>query len=206
MNNGIPLGMGCGSSAAGRLAAIALAVHFGQLGWSTERILDEAYLLEGHPDNVAACWLGGFVAAACEGQAVRVAQVVPPAEWRAIVVLPAEPLPTSKARAVLPASYPLSDVVANIQSVSMLGLAFAQAPRRPAAHRHERPHSSALSGADLPVFAAAAAAGRGTRHSGRGAERRRPGGPGDRRERGELGAASTAIRGGSEQRAGSGAA
>ncbi len=37
MANGIPLGMGCGSSAAGRLAAIALAVHFGQLGWSTER-------------------------------------------------------------------------------------------------------------------------------------------------------------------------
>lgn len=28
MSNGIPLGMGCGSSAAGRLAAIALAVHF----------------------------------------------------------------------------------------------------------------------------------------------------------------------------------
>ena len=38
MRNGIPLAMGCGSSAAGRLAAIALAVHFGQLGWSTERI------------------------------------------------------------------------------------------------------------------------------------------------------------------------
>jgi homoserine kinase len=127
MNNGIPLAMGCGSSAAGRLAAMALAVHFGQLGWSTDRILYEAYLLEGHPDNVAACWLGGFVAAACEGTSVQVAQVVPPADWRAIIVLPAEPLPTSKARAVLPASFPLSDVVANIQSVSMLGLAFAQA-------------------------------------------------------------------------------
>ncbi len=33
MDNEIPLGMGCGSSAAGRLAAIALAVHFGGLGW-----------------------------------------------------------------------------------------------------------------------------------------------------------------------------
>lgn len=126
MANGIPLGMGCGSSAAGRLAAIALAVHFGQLGWETARILDEAYALEGHPDNVAACWLGGFVAAACEGPKVRVAQVTPPPAWRAIVALPAEPLSTTKARAVLPASYPLSDAVANLQSVSLLGLAFAQ--------------------------------------------------------------------------------
>jgi homoserine kinase len=126
MRNGIPLAMGCGSSAAGRLAAIALAVHFGQLDWGTDRILYEAFLLEGHPDNAAACWLGGFVAAACSGETVHVAKVTPPAEWRVIVALPADPLPTSKARAVLPASYPLADVVVNIQSVSMLGLAFAQ--------------------------------------------------------------------------------
>jgi len=127
MNNGIPLGMGCGSSAAGRLAGIALAVHFGQLGWSSERILEEACILEGHPDNAAACWLGGFVTAASEGRAVHVARVVPPAEWRAIVVLQRDPLPTSKARAVLPGSYSRADAVANIQSVAMLGLAFAQA-------------------------------------------------------------------------------
>ena len=87
-NNDIPLGMGCGSSAAGRLAAIALAVHFGELGWSPEQILEEACALEGHPDNAAACWLGGFVAAASEGRAVHVARVNPPQDWRAIVVLP----------------------------------------------------------------------------------------------------------------------
>jgi homoserine kinase len=127
MVNGIPLGMGFGSSAAGRLAAIALAVHFGQLAWSTDRILEEAYRLEGHPDNVAACWLGGFVTAVCEGKSVHVAQVDPPSEWRAIVVFPAEPLSTSKARAVLPACYSLEDVVANLQSATVLGLAFAQA-------------------------------------------------------------------------------
>jgi homoserine kinase len=127
MANSIPLGMGCGSSAAGRLAAIALAVHFGQLGWSQERILEEACALEGHPDNAAACWLGGFVTAASEGRTVHMARVVPPAAWRAIVVLPAEPLATSKARAVLPASYSRADVVVNTQSVALLGLAFAQA-------------------------------------------------------------------------------
>src|ERR1700722_3654406 len=126
MVNGIPLGMGCGSSAAARLAAIALAVHFGELDWASDRVLEEAYKLEGHADNVAACWLGGFVAAVCEGTKVQVARTDPPAGWRAIVALPREPLSTSKARAVLPASFALEDVVANLQSVAVLALAFAQ--------------------------------------------------------------------------------
>jgi homoserine kinase len=126
MDNGIRLGMGCGSSAAGRLAAIVLAVHFGRLGWTSERILEEASRLEGHPDNAAACWLGGFVAAACERGKVHVACVAPPAEWRAIIVLPTEPLPTSQARAMLPDTYSRADVVANIQSAALLGLAFSQ--------------------------------------------------------------------------------
>jgi len=127
MVNDIPLGMGCGSSAAGRLAAIALAVHFGQLEWSDERIVEEASALEGHPDNAAACWLGGYISAGTDGGSVHIARVAPPPDWRAIVVLPAEPLATSKARAVLPSSYAREDVIANLQSVSLLGLAFAQA-------------------------------------------------------------------------------
>ena len=126
MNNGIPLGMGCGSSAAGLLAGIALANHFGELGWTSAQILEEACELEGHPDNAAACWLGGFVIAAREGREVHAARVVPPAEWRAVVVFPAKPLSTSVARAMLPESYSRADVVANIQSVALLGLAFAQ--------------------------------------------------------------------------------
>ena len=126
MANDIPLGMGCGSSAAGRLAAIALAVHFGRLEWSDERIVEEASKLEGHPDNAAACWLGGYVSAAMQGHRVHIARVVPPSEWRAIIVLPSEPLATSEARAVLPGTYSREDVIANLQSVSLLGLAFAQ--------------------------------------------------------------------------------
>ncbi len=126
MENEIPLGMGCGSSAAGRLAAIVLANHFGGLGWSSKRVLAEASELEGHPDNAAACWLGGFIASGTQGGEVHVARVTPPEEWRAIVVLPTEPLATSKARAVLPAIYARTDVVINLQGVAMLGLAFAQ--------------------------------------------------------------------------------
>ena len=57
---------------------------------------------------------------------MHVARVAPPGDWRAIVALPAEPLATSKARAVLPASYSREDVIANLQSAGLLGLAFAQ--------------------------------------------------------------------------------
>lgn len=126
VDNQIPLGMGCGSSAAGRLAAITLAVHFGGLDWSSERILAEACELEGHPDNAAACWLGGMVVAAGSGAGLKVAQVKVPSAWSALIVMPDESLATSEARAVLPAQYSRADVVANIQAASLLGLAFAQ--------------------------------------------------------------------------------
>ena len=66
------------------------------------------------------------MAAANDGRKVIGAKVTPPAAWHAIVVLPNEPLATSKARAVLPDSYDRADVVANIQSAALLGLAFAQ--------------------------------------------------------------------------------
>lgn len=126
MANDIPLGMGCGSSAAGRLAAISLAAHFGELDWTSNRILEEARALEGHPDNAVACWLGGFVTARTEGKTVYAARVIPPEKWRGIVVVPPSPLATSKARAVLPDAYSRADAVANLQSVSLLALAFAQ--------------------------------------------------------------------------------
>jgi homoserine kinase len=129
MENEIPLGMGCGSSAAGRLAAIALASHFGGLGWSSDQILAEACAQEGHPDNAAACWLGGLVIAACEGAHTHAARVEPPRDWRALVVKPAHPVATSKARAVLPKEYSRADAVANVQAAALLGLAFAQGRR-----------------------------------------------------------------------------
>jgi homoserine kinase len=127
MRNEIPLGMGCGSSAAVRLAGVALASHFGGLGWDSDRILSEAARLEGHPDNAAACWLGGFVASAWDdsGESVRAVTLRPPPEWRAVLVLPERPLPTSMSRAVLPDRYPRAEVVQNLQNATLLTAAFA---------------------------------------------------------------------------------
>ena len=98
VRNGIPLGMGCGSSAATRLAGVALASHFGGLGWDRGRILTVASHLEGHPDNTAACWLGGFTAACWRGDEVEAVSLTPRASWQALIVMPQKPLATTLSR------------------------------------------------------------------------------------------------------------
>lgn len=125
MKNGIPLGMGCGSSAAVRLAAVRLAAQFGELGWDGERILAEACRLEGHPDNAAACWLGGFVASAADGDGIQAVRFALPGEWRAVLAMPELPLATTESRAVLPAAWPRRDVVENLQRVALMTAAMA---------------------------------------------------------------------------------
>jgi len=125
MRNGIPLGMGCGSSAAGILAGIALAAHFGRLNWGREEILDEACRIEGHPDNVAPCWLGGMVVSAMQEGKCAAVSIAPPSGWGLILVLPDEPLSTKKARALLPEQYSRADAVFNVQRVALLTAAFA---------------------------------------------------------------------------------
>ncbi len=125
IHNEIPIGMGFGSSAVVRLAGLALANHFGGLGWSRGRILDEASRLEGHPDNVAACWLGGFTVAAMDAGHVHAVSLAPPVGWRVLLAVPEKPLATTAARQVLPRSYDQDDVVFNIQRASLMAAAFA---------------------------------------------------------------------------------
>src|SRR5579859_6553690 len=50
IDNDIPIGKGLGSSAAARIAGIALAAHFGELSWDDARILEEAVRRERHGD------------------------------------------------------------------------------------------------------------------------------------------------------------
>jgi homoserine kinase len=125
LNNEIPLGMGCGSSAAALLAGVLLADHFGELNWSSQQILEEACRREGHPDNVAACYLGGMTASADNGNTVVTATCGQSLTWNLFIALPSASLATEKARALLPATYSRADAVANIQSTALLVSAFA---------------------------------------------------------------------------------
>ncbi len=124
VHNGIPVGMGCGSSAAVRLAGVALASAFGELDWDAARIVERAARLEWHPDNVAACWYGGLTIAA-SAQQLAVVSIPPPRNWRAVLVLPESPVATAEARGLLPPNYERQDVVMNLQCVALLTAAFA---------------------------------------------------------------------------------
>lgn len=128
--NQIPIGKGCGSSASARLAGIALAVHFGGLRWSDSRIVGEASRREHHPDNAAACWMGGLAVARMSGEtAAQVARVTPKGKWPLLLAIPPEPLPTEEARRVLPAQYSRADAVTNIQNSMLLLAALSQGRR-----------------------------------------------------------------------------
>jgi homoserine kinase len=130
LHNEIPLGMGCGSSAAALLAGVALADHFGELRMGDAGIVAEASRLEGHPDNVAACWYGGFTVSAADGAGVNVATFAADPErigsWEMLLALQATSLATKKARALLPESYSKTDAIFNVQRASLLVAAFAQ--------------------------------------------------------------------------------
>jgi homoserine kinase len=125
--NDIPIGKGCGSSAAARLAGIALAVHFGNLGWSDAQIIGEASRREHHPDNASACWMGGLTVARMSGEAeAQVAGIRPKGKWPLLLAVPEQSLSTEKARGVLPAQYSRADAVTNIQNSMLLLAAFTQ--------------------------------------------------------------------------------
>jgi homoserine kinase len=126
LNNEIPLGMGCGSSAAALLTGVMLANHVGNLGWTGQQVLEEACRREGHPDNVAACFFGGMTASSINKNSVITATCGETITWGLNLVLPSASLATEKARALLPATYSREDAVANIQSTALLVAAFAK--------------------------------------------------------------------------------
>jgi homoserine kinase len=127
IENQIPIGKGCGSSAAARLAGIALAVHFGRLRWTDSRIVREAARREQHPDNAAACWMGGLAVVRISADGgMQIANVKPKGKWPLLFAVPDESLSTEDARRVLPAQYSRADAVANIQNSMLLLAAFLQ--------------------------------------------------------------------------------
>jgi homoserine kinase len=109
--NRIPHGRGLGSSAAAIVAGVLLAralVTDGDVQLSTHDVLSVACEIEGHPDNVAACLLGGLTIAWTDPSAHAVRLECDPAIAPVVLVPPFE-ASTSAARGLLPANVPHAD-------------------------------------------------------------------------------------------------
>jgi homoserine kinase len=115
----IPLSGGLGTSAAAYVAGLVAA---DALDGGGRDLLPEAIRLEGHPDNVAAALLGGFVV--CTG--LRATRLDPPPGLEALLVVPDRAVRTAKARAALPAQVPMADAVFNVGRASLLVLGLAR--------------------------------------------------------------------------------
>jgi homoserine kinase len=151
--NRIPHGRGLGSSSAAIVAGImaARAVTVG----GTETLDQAATLalaseLEGHPDNVAACLLGGFTIAwtdAFDGDAVQTAgagahavTLAPNPDVVPVVFIPSNPVLTEVARGLLPATVPHADAAANVGRAALLVEAITRRPELLLAATEDRLH------------------------------------------------------------------
>ncbi len=88
IHNQIPVGVGLGSSAAAIVGALVAAHRLAGREMFDEELLTLASLREGHPDNVAAAWLGGFTLAINEGERVFAYSCPVPEDVQLVLVVP----------------------------------------------------------------------------------------------------------------------
>lgn len=127
--NRIPHARGLGSSSAaicaGLLAARALAVP----DMSDDDVFALATELEGHPDNVAPCLVGGLTVAWTERSGrPRMVRLTPHPAIRPVVCIPRTRLSTEAARGLLPKEVPHADAAANAGRAALLIAALTQCP------------------------------------------------------------------------------
>ena len=129
--NNIPQARGLGSSSAAIVGGIQLARGLVADG---RRLLDDddalrlAARMEGHPDNVAPCLLGGFTIAWTEGSGARAVRLGTADGVRPTVFVPAERGLTVSARAALPPDVPHADAAFNAGRSALLTHAMTSDP------------------------------------------------------------------------------
>jgi homoserine kinase len=141
--NRIPQARGLGSSSAAIVAGIMLARGLAVDGG--ERMDDAAALelageIEGHPDNVAPCLLGGFTIAWTEDGVATAVRREPAPGIRPVVFVPEERGLTEAARAALPKTVPHADAAFNAARAALLVHALVDDPARLFAATEDRLH------------------------------------------------------------------
>jgi homoserine kinase len=119
MRNRIPLMRGLGSSAAATVAGIVAGNALADGSMTQPEILRMASGIEGHPDNVGAALLGGFVVSAAIDDGVEALRFDVPRDLRCVLYVPDLRLDTREMRDALPDSVPFPDAAANLSRVAL---------------------------------------------------------------------------------------
>jgi homoserine kinase len=132
--NTIPHARGLGSSSAAIVGGVTLAralVAGGSLLMDDGDLFGLAAEIEGHPDNVAPAFYGGFVISGRDdgGSFYAVRSGVDP-RISAVVLIPPSPVSTELARGLLPAEVPHGDAAANSGRTALLVAALAGQPEQ----------------------------------------------------------------------------
>lgn len=141
-DNGIPQGRGMGSSAAavvaGLLAAWALCPDVDAV--DGDAVLRLADAMEGHPDNVAACLLGGATLSWADRHGAVAERLEVSDELLPVVLVPETVLATHVARTLLPELVPHADAAFNAGRAALLVHALTSAPELLLAATEDRLH------------------------------------------------------------------
>jgi homoserine kinase len=126
--NRIPHGRGLGSSAAAIVAGVLAARELVLGGLPDDEVLALCTEIEGHPDNVAACLLGGFTLAWRSGSAVGAVRLPVHPSVAPVAFVPGSKSSTAKARRLLPDVVPHADAAVNAGRAALLVEALGRRP------------------------------------------------------------------------------
>ncbi|MFN8633137.1 MAG: homoserine kinase [Chloroflexota bacterium] len=124
-HNVIPPARGLGSSSAARASGLLLGNRLLGDPLSTEELFALGAEMEGHPDNIAACFFGGVQVCVTGSRGLEHARVPVTVPLAATVYIPDFPMDTHTARGLLPTEVSIQTAVYNISRASLFVAALA---------------------------------------------------------------------------------
>ncbi|MCL5774259.1 MAG: homoserine kinase [Firmicutes bacterium] len=124
LQNDIPLERGLGSSAAAILCGMGGANKLLGSPISWEELLPLACRMEGHPDNIMASIMGGFVVVSMKDSEPIIMSTNVSSELKIILAVPDIKIKTEDARNILPETVPFKDAVFNLSRTALLVTSF----------------------------------------------------------------------------------
>ncbi|MBQ6001988.1 MAG: homoserine kinase [Synergistaceae bacterium] len=124
--NAVPLNRGLGSSSTAVVAGVTLANIISGANFPEAELLRVMTKIEGHPDNVVPCYIGGMTVSCWDGESLRYVRLPAlPEDLNVIAAVPDFEVHTEDARRILPESVPFRDAVFNVSHASILCAAWA---------------------------------------------------------------------------------